>query len=94
MEVLESHSDNDASGPLLECAYGSLNLRNVFFGGGGVDKVKFFHHIILVELHVHEDSLYYHDTSGIDFHKPFLIFIQMLVCTGWYVFNSHKLYTM
>ena len=66
------HNGNDASDPLLDCAYGSINFRNIIFGGGGVHN-GILHQIIysFVELHVHEDSFYYHDASGIDFHNPF-----------------------
>ena len=94
MEVLESHSGNYVSVPLLDCADGSLNLNNMFFGGGGAHN-KISHQLIyiIVELHTYEDSFYYHPYSGIDFHKPFYIFTQMITCTDWYVFNSNKIYT-
>ena len=59
--------------------YGSFYLSNMFFGGRGFHN-DVFHQIvyIIVELHVHEDSLYYHDTSGIDIHNPFKYLINCL----------------
>ena len=58
MEVLEKHSGNDASGPLLDCANSSLNLSDVLFGGGGVHN-KSFHQSVysLVEIHVQKYSM-------------------------------------
>ena len=72
MEVLDRKISDDTSGPLLDCEYGSINFRDAFFCGGGVHN-KIFHQLVysLVKLHVHEDSMYYHATSGIDFHNLF-----------------------
>ena len=66
MEVIEWHSGKDASGPLFECAYGSINFINMFFGCGYFND-SIFRQLLysLVELHAHEGSLYYHDTFGI-----------------------------
>ena len=70
MELLGIRSGNNAYGPFLECTDCSLNFSMVLFGDGGFHS-EIFNHLdyILVKLHVHEDSLYYHDTSGIYFHS-------------------------
>ena len=54
MEVLERNSDNDATGPIFDCADSYLDLSNMFFGVGGVHN-EILHQIIysLVKLHVH-----------------------------------------
>ena len=74
MEVLEQHSREDALITLFDCADGSLILRNLFFGGRGVHNEIFLHLIhSIVELHVHDNSLYYHATSGIYVHNLFKV---------------------
>ena len=72
MGVPERHFGNDAYVPFLDCAGGSINFNNVLFGIRGIHN-KIFHHLvyILVELYVHEDSLYYYTIYGIYFHNPF-----------------------
>ena len=94
MEVLEKHSGNYSSGPLLDCADGSLNFSNILFGRGGVHGGIFCQLVyIFVEIHIHEDILYHHATSGIDFNNLFLRFNQLFRCMVCYFFENHKLYT-
>ena len=72
MEVIERHSGNNALGTIFDCAYGYLNFSDMLFGGGGVHKTILYHLIYsVVKIHVHEDSLYYHATSGISFINHF-----------------------
>ena len=72
MEVLESNSGDNESGHILDCADGYINLSEVFFGCGGVHNGIFYQLVyIIVELHVHEDSMYYHATSRIYCHHLF-----------------------
>ena len=79
MEVLQSQIGTDISGPLLGCSDGYLNFSEVFFVSGGVHN-DIFRQIVysLVDFHVYEDGLYYHDTSGIDIHNPFKYLINCL----------------
>ena len=65
MEVLERDSGDNASGIILDCEDGSINFRDVFFGCRGLHN-GILHRLVysFVEIHVHEDTLYYHITSG------------------------------
>ena len=70
MEVLESHSRNDASGTLIYCADGSLILGKLFFCGGGVHNHILYQFIYsIVKIILHKDSFPHHTTYGIDLHN-------------------------
>ena len=71
----------------FDCADGYLYFRNNFFGGGGVYNC-IYHELIysIVELHGHDDGMYYHPTSRIDFHHPFKdvlnrLALQVVTCS-------------
>ena len=89
MEVLERNDGEDALDPIFEYADASFNFINMFFSGGGFHN-GIVHHLIysIVKIHVHEDSLYYHATSGIDLHNPFKRFTQLINRMDWHVLNS------
>ena len=72
MEVLEWHSVSDTLGPLFDCKDGYFHFRNMFFSSGGAND-DIVHQFIygIFKLHIYEESLYYHATSGIYFHIPF-----------------------
>ena len=79
MKVLERHSGDNKSINIFDCAYDYFNLSNILFRGGCVNNI-ILHQIIygIVKLNFHEDSLYYHATSGIDFHNPFNYLLKCL----------------
>ena len=66
MGVLERHSGDKESGPLIEYAYGSLNFSDVFFGYRVVHN-EISHQLVYstVKLYIYKDGLYYRATSGI-----------------------------
>ena len=94
VEVLEVNHGDNSYFPIFDCTYTALNFSDVLFGFGGVLKDISCQVLYgLFKLHDHENNLYYHATSEIYFHNLFLIFTQLLICMGLYVFDHQNIYT-
>ena len=65
MEIFEWNGGNNAYGYFLHDVDFALNLRILLFNGGDIDN-HIVHYIVYgyLEIHIHKDSMYYHDKMG------------------------------
>ena len=94
MDILEWHGAENSSGYIFHYVDGLFNISDMLFSSGVVKNI-IVHNIVygLVNIYVHEGSMYYHATSRIDFHNHLKIFTQLFSCSGRHMFDSHKPHT-